>query len=370
MVKAADRFQYNEGLAFRAMEMNRQSMSDQSAAYSQDLDTEKGEYETATRTMAKVNSAASIVSASLNMAYLREAFRYREICRRFCMPNSPDVDVREVRLKLLKAGVPEGAIDIDRWDISINRAVGGGNKMMEAAIADKMMAIRAAFNPEAQNKILQMAAAAYTGDYSLATDLTPEMPHITDSAHDTQFAFGTFLAGGLVEPKPGLNAIEVAQTMLKLIGAKVKMILQSGGIGTPQDVQGLNGAINYAEAFIKQLAEDKSQKALVKQFNDQLSKELNEVKGFAQRQAQAAKQQQAQGGGLDPKDAAKVRGMELVAQTKAKLASESHAQRTAQRQIQFEQKIEQDAQQHAADLMQKGQEHALDNASKRANLFD
>lgn len=369
-VKEGERWKYDQALATQAIEMNRQAMSDQSMAYAQDYDAENGENETATRTMAKVNSAASIVSASLNMAYMREKFRYNEICRRMCIPNSPDPDVREVRKELLQKGVPEAAIDADRWDIQVNRALGGGNKMMEVAIAEKLMAVRAAHSPLAQSRILQIYDSAVTGDYALASDLNPDSPHVTDSTHDAELAFGTFLAGGAVTPKSGLNPIEVIQTMIKLIGAKVQMTLQSGGVGTPQDVAGLNGAIQYTEQFIAQLAEDKSQKALVKQFNDQLSKDANEVKAFAQRQAQMAKKQQGQGGGLDPKDAAKVQALMLTAKTKADLAAQSHAQRTAQRQIQFEQQQKQEQQKHAAEMMVETQKAGLDLATKRANLFD
>lgn len=367
-VKEGERWKYDAALATQAMEMNRASMADQSMAYSQDYDNDKGsQNESATRTMAKVNSAASIVSSALNMSYLREMFRYNEICRRYCIPNSPDPDVREVRLGLLKDGVPEKALDADRWDLQINRALGGGNKMLEIAITDKLMETYALHSPPAQHKILQIRDAAVTGDYALAEDLNPEAPHVSDSMHDSELVFGAFMAGGAVTPKGGLNPIEVIGTMLKLIGAKVQMIMQSGGVGTPQDVAGLEASINYTEEFIVQLAQDKSQKALVKKFNDQLKNAQNQVKAFAQRQEQAAKQQQAQGGGLDPKDAAKVRGMDLVAKTKAKLASESHAQRTAQRQLQFEQKMKQDADEHLATLMETTREN---EHKRRVELFE
>jgi hypothetical protein len=142
-------------------------------------------------------------------------------------------------------------------------------------------------------------------------------------------------------------------------------------VGTPQDVQGLNAAVQYTSQFIGQLAQDKNQKQLVKQMGDALGEIENQIKAFQQRQEAAAKKaQQQNGGGLDPKDAAKIQGTIITAQTKAKLASESHAQRTAQRQLQFEQKIRQDEQKHAQDLVQQQQDIALDQQKKRVNLFE
>jgi hypothetical protein len=366
-VKPEERWKYDAALATEAIDMNRQSMADQSMAYSQDSSSnERGEYETATRTMAKVNSAASIVGATMNMAYAREKFRYLEICRRFCMPNSPDKDVRDVRLELLKEGVPEAALDVNKWDLQINRALGGGNKMMEVAIAEKLMAVRAAHPPEGQQRILKIYDAAVTGDYALAESLTPDMPRVTDSMHDSELTFGSLMAGGAVTPRPGLNPIEVIETMLKLIGAKIQQILSTDGMGKPEDVAGLDAAIQYTTGFSDQLAQDKEQQARVKEYNDALGKASNEVKGMGQRQQEAAQQAQSQNGQMSPEDQAKIQAMILQSETKAQLASESHAQKTAQRQLQFEQQMKQQSEKHMAELLQTSaqgaHEHRVDLA--------
>jgi hypothetical protein len=350
-VKPEERWKIDQALVSEAIGMNRQSMADKSTSFSQDYDEQSGEGETATRTMAKVNSQASLVSSMMNTIYYREESRYREICRRFCIKDSKDADVREFRVEVLKQGVPEEALNSDRWDIQVNRIMGGGNQMLQAQIADKMMAARVAYPPEAQNEILRLYAGSITGDWKLANSWVPEMPVVSDSVNDAEKTFGVFLAGGSVTPRPGLNPIEVIGTMLRQIEGKVQEILQTNGMGTPQEVKGLEAAAQYTNAFIQQLAQDKSQKALVKEAGDILGKAENEIKGFSQRQQQAAEQAAQQQGG-DPQDAAKAQATVILAQTKAQLASESHAQKTAQRQLQFEQKQRQDAEKHAADLQQ------------------
>jgi hypothetical protein len=173
--------------------------------------------------------------------------------------------------------------------------------------------------------------------------------------------FGTLMGGTAVTPKPGLNPVEVLATMLRLMQAKVIDIKQTGGVGTPQDVIGLNHSQKYCEAFLKMLEADKGSVNLVRMFAGELGTLANETKAFMQRQAEAAKQKQQQGNGgpsIDPKDVARVEGMKLQAQTKAQIAKESHAARTAQKQLSWEQQLKQKREDHAADLQAKDLEVA------------
>jgi len=368
-VKAEERWKVDQSLVSEAISMNRQQLADQTSAFTQDYDESSGEGETATRTMAKVNSQASLISSMMGTIYRREAARFREICRRFCIKDSKDADVREFRNACLKDGVPEDALNVERWDIQINKIMGGGNKMLEVAIADKMMRVRAAYPPEAQSEILYLYAGSVTGDWKLAKSWVPDMPTVSDSVNDTEKTFGAIMAGARVTPRPGLNPLEVIDTMIREIEAKVQEILQADGVGTPADVRGLTMAEVYTESFIQQLAQDETQKDAVKQFQDRLSKASNEIKAFGQRQQQAAQKAQQQNGG-DPKDAAKAQAMVMMAQTKAKLASDSHAQRTAQKQLQFEQKQKQDAEKHAMQLQAEAAHTSLELAKGRQQLFD
>jgi hypothetical protein len=63
--------------------------------------------------------------------------------------------------------------------------------------------------------------------------------------------------------------------------------------------------------------------------------------------AKAAQNGQAQ---VDPKDKAKILGTVIQAKAKAEISRESHAQRTSQRKVQADMKMQQSAEAHALEL--------------------
>jgi hypothetical protein len=228
-------------------------------------------------------------------------------------------------------------------------------------IAQQLMEWRPLMPPESQSKVLRKAVFAFNDDPAEALDLIPEAPHISDSVHDTELAFGVLMGGTKLTAKPGLNAIEVVATMLRLMQAKVIDIKKTGGVGTPQDVIGLNLCDQYARAFLKMLEEDKGAASLVKTLGDELGGLANEVKGFMQRQQQAAQKKAQQGngrGGLNPKDAAKIQATQMQAAQKVQQMKESHAARTAQKQLTWEQQLKQKREDQAAELEAKDLEVA------------
>jgi hypothetical protein len=128
---------------------------------------------------------------------------------------------------------------------------------------------------------------------------------------------------------------------------------QAGGMAPPDKLQGMNAIAEFIQGSMKILAEDKETKPMVTAFAKALMKLTNELKGFAQRlQEQQQKAQQGGNGqgGIDPQTAAKVKGTMLMAQVKAQNAKDSHADRTAQKRISFEQKFQQDEQKHQHEL--------------------
>lgn len=351
-VKKEDRWTIDQALVMGAFQRNRQIMADNSSSFTQDFDFEKeNASETATRTMAKINATAALVGAMLNQAYSYQYFQYIEICRRFCEPNSRDADVRKFRVDVLRDGVPEEALDVERWDIQPAKVLGAGNQQLQVAMADKLMAWRPMANPSAQKEVDRIYITANSQDYDLADRMVPEEPEISGSIHDTELVFGALMSGSMVQPRPGLNPVEVVSTMTKLMENKVQEITQTDNLGTPADVKGLSMANAYAEEFLKQLGQDKSSKEIVKQAGDELGKIMNLVKAFHQRQQEAAQEKAQQNGGLDPKDRAKIQ-----------LGAQSHAQRTAQRQLQFEQKVKQDEIKNRLELQKGMREHAANLA--------
>jgi hypothetical protein len=374
-VKRDERWEVDHQLIQMALAKNRQIMADNSASFTQDFDMESGENETATRTMAKVNTSAALVSGMLNQAYNYQKFQYDEICRRFCLANSRDPDVRKFRLAVLRAGVPEEALNIERWNIQPVRVMGGGNKMLQTAIFDKIMVLYYnKLDPSAQRHFLRAGIAALTDDYELARQSVPEEPVISDSIHDAQLAAGVMLQGLPVALKEGVNHGEYVEALLLAMAVKVRQIGGAQRPITPDELTGLqnlagetiqgqpvqgNGVRNHLALMaedekplhVKGVPPDHIVKQKVKQYEDALAKLMNQVKALAQRAAQAAQKQKGQnGGGLDPETATKLQGQMILAQAKAQNTRESHAQRTAQRQIQFEQQMQQDAQKHLQEL--------------------
>lgn len=391
-VRAEERWKIDAKVFEMCMSVNRQTMNDNSSSFTQDFEFESQEQETATRTMAKINNSAALVAAMLGQAYNYQKFQYDEICRRFCIKNSRDPDVRTFRVNVLKKGVPEEVLYSDWWDVQPVRVIGSGNKMLQVAMTDKLMGIYNKLEPAAQREAKRLYIAVNSDDWDMANRWVPEEPQITQSIHDAQVSAGIMLSGsqlGLVE---NVNHTEYVEAMLVALGSKVQEIKQrgEGAMTTPQELMGIqnlagmsiqgkpmpgNGIYNHIQIIAqdaqqqrqKGQPEDNSVKEKVKQYNDALKMLMNEVRGFAQRMIkaqQAQAQQQQRGGGIDPKDAAKIAGQTLIAQTKAKLASESHAQRTAQRQIQFEQQVQQDEQKHALEMRRDAERGALEMATK------
>lgn len=354
-VKAQDRWQVNSNLVELGLRDNAMVISENAASfvqsrnYSQDR-TEKTRFQV----MAELQAATSLVSAALNQAFQYQTFESKEIFRRFCRKNSTDPDVRSFRAKCLKQGVPEYMLnDASAWDIESERTMGGGNKTLELQIAEWLMTNRAAFDSGPQRDILRRSTLAWTDDPGLAISLVPEEPEVvTEATRDAEYIAATLMAGVNVEPLDGEDNIQIIERLLLILAQKVEQGLNAGGMVPPQQLAGLQAIAQQIGVRIQKLAEDDEQKAKVKQYASTLSQLMNHLKAFEQRLMAAAKAQ-ASGNGqgqMDPKDIAKVQGMQLEAQTKAQLTSQSHAQRTAQRQVAFEQKLRQQAEQHQADL--------------------
>ena len=381
-IRPEERWQVNENLVGQAMQMNRQAMADVSSAFTQDLDfgTERKAEETATRTMAKVNSAAALVGSMLTRAYARERFRYLEICRRFCMSNSKDPDVRKFRVECLKNGVPEEGLNVEAWDVQPTQVQGAGNKLLQVAIADKMQAIRPQLEPDAQKEVDRIYIAANTNDWNLAKQLVPETKHVSNSMVQAGANVGTLMAGVPVPLEQGINHTEYVETMLTSMAMIVKRIEGSGGMATPQELLGLQTMATHIQQHIQIIAMDPNMKSAVKQYGDLLGGLTNQVKAYAQR-LQEQQQSQNGNGQLDPEKMAKIQMDNMEKDAKIERDSKSHAQKTAQRQVQFEMgmkqkeaenqlKLQNEMQQHSAELAKTTIEtaHAVElNKIKAAN---
>lgn len=360
-VKAQDRYQVNEGLVSLGLKENAQLISDSTASYtanntnySRDK-TEKTKFQV----MAEVNAAQSLVSTGLMQAYAYQEFEDREIMRRFLRPESTDPDVKSFRASCLKQGVPVKILIPEAWDCAHERVLGTGNKTQEMQIAEFLMSNREKFDPDSQRQILHDVTLAVSDNPSLANQLVPMRgQEVSDSAHDAQLAIGVLMQGFKVAYRKGTEPLAYLQEMLSAMALKVTEINQNQqGMATEDQVRGLMNAAQHVGERIQILSADEKQKQNVKHFQDVLSQVMNQVKAFAQRIAE--QKQKANGNGqIDPETQAKIAGQMLMAKTKAENARQSHAERTAQKKIAFEQQLRQKAQQHQLDVASKDLETA------------
>lgn len=348
----SERWQTQSGLAESTIRMYQSTIENNSASFTQapDLGKERPD-ETATAVMAKVNASSALMSGMLNKSYGYQKFKYDEVCRRFCIPNSRDMDVNKFRTNVLKAGVPVEALNFERWQVSPVKVIGNGNKMLQVAMMDKLMSnLYPLIEPSAQKELLRAYAAVNSNDYDLANRLVPEMKSASPTVLAAQNDAATLMQGLPMSMREGINQPEYISALLHSFAAKVAQIEMSGGVGTPADIQGLSGMAATIQQHIGILAQDKKAKMQVRKFSDDLGKLMNLVKAFGQRQAEQQQQQQAQGQQMDPKAKADIEATMALAKTKQQIATDSAAQRTAQRDIQFQQKIRHDRQQHQAGL--------------------
>jgi hypothetical protein len=225
---------------------------------------------------------------------------------------------------------------------------------MEMAIAQQLMEYRSLYDPQSQRQILRDVTLAITDDAGRADSLVPlTVGQITDTVHDAQLAAGSLMMGIPVDNKSGINQVEYIDTMLSILVGLVKQ-----GATTMERLMGIQNVAQNIAQHIQVLAQDPQEKQQVAQYQQQLSKIMNVVKAMAQK---VQEQEQAQGGqGQDAEAQAKVQSQIMMAEVKAKNTSSAHAQRTAQRQVQFELEEKRKDAQLAADLKRRGLETVQD----------
>jgi hypothetical protein len=368
-VTANERFKPDHQLVNLMLSQNRQLMGENAASFTQDF-RQGGEQEmTATETMARVNAVNALVSGMLNLSYVYETYQYRETCRRFCLKNSQHAEVKKFRLACLKDGVPEEMLDVDRWDVEPERVLGAGNKTLEIAQAQQLLQMRPTLGPEAQQTVDHIAVEAFTDDPALAENLVPldARQKVSTAKHDAMLAVGTIMQGGVVQFGEEHNRRDLVETLLLEMALIVQRIVSMGGMATAQEVTGLQNLGNHIAQIIAMVEQDKGEQERAKQYQDQLGNLMNAVKGFAQR---LAEQQQAAGTGANgeamAETAGKVQALQIQATAKAANSRESHAQKTAQRQVQFETQQKQREDEHQLEMRRQMESQQVEDLTQGA----
>lgn len=342
MVTAPERYQVDTNLVQGLQANIKQRIGESSSQYTQQIDNGTQKERTKFEVQAILSQTSALMASMLGRAYRQEYFAAVEICRRFTVKNSPNFDVKKFRKLCLDDGVDEQWLNSERWEIEIEQVLGSGNRMLQLAEATELMDRINMFDPNSQLEIKHDYVLAVTNNPKKAARLAPldASPKVTDSIHDAQLAFGSLMLGVDMEPKEGLNHIEQVETLLAMMGQVIQRIESTDGIGTPQDLAGLQSVAKYIGKHIVIIAQDENEKARVKMYTDNLSKLMNLVRAFAQRQEEAAAEQGAQ---QDPELVAKLQGQMAELQQKLQAAEAKSQQQLAQKQQKHEQQMQIDA---------------------------
>lgn len=354
-VPQAERWQVNAPLAQLGLQENQRLITSNSASYVQNQNYSQDKTEkTKFQVMAEVNAMTAMVSSALQQAYTYHKVSQVETFRRFMKVNSRCADVRNFRANVLRRGVPEKILIAQAWDIEPERIMGAGNKSLEMAISEQLMAYRNLYDPEPQREILRDVTLAITDDPSRADRLVPPSPvKVSDAKHDAQLASASIMMGLPVDVKTGINHVDYVETLLANLAMTCQKIEKGGNVPTPDQLVGMQNMVQHIAQHIQIIGMDPNEKQRTRQYADDLGNLQNLIKAFEQRLMEQMKKQQeaqAQNGGMDPEVQAKIAAQKAQSDAKIEQGKESHAQKTAQRAVTFQQKTKQEQQKAQMDL--------------------
>lgn len=338
IVPQTERHNINPQIMEMAFERTQELKQSASLAYTQDMEPGRNPDETATGVMARVSAVNAMMSGLLLTAKNNEAWANKEICRRYCLRNSPSPFARKFQEACRKQGIPSIFVNSELWDIEQDMPMGNGNPTMEQAQTQQLMNIRKLYDPTAQQEILHEATISITGDPKKADRWVPidRQRGVTDGEEHAELAFSTLMLGVPVRQREGLPLIDQISTLIGLMSGVIASAEKTGNVADADKIAGLNNVAQYTDKLIAQLAQDETQKALVKQFSDSLGKLMNTVKAFAQRLAE--QQQQAAQNGANGEAAAaiaKAQATQMQAETNVKIKEAQAAQKEHHKDIAF-----------------------------------
>jgi len=368
-VPAGERQTINYQVLEGALSMQRQLMSEHSASFTQDIDSGTKKEQTATEVMARVNAASSLLGGMLEDGYGYQESLCRELARRFAVLDHRDC--KQFREDCVNEGVPKSVFEIfDHWEVEPERVIGNGNKTLELAQVDRLMAVRPLLDPESQREVTHRYVVANTDDPALAErlvkigDSTP-----SDAVEKATLAWGTLIDGKPVIITSGISRIDYVETLLQLLDSDIKRINASGGTPDLHRITGLANVIQHIGNVVQLIAQDDSQKDRAKIYMDALGQASNYVKAYAQRLQEAAAQQGQQ---MDPETQAKIQSQLILAKSKANIAEMTADMKRQQKEIAFQQEQQRKDQQAAADIRRgdamTATEIAKENLKAKADL--
>lgn len=368
-VKPEERWKIDQQLAALMLGQMQERMQKAAAQYREGRDeTTARKEKTATEIMAEVNASNALVGAMLLQAYEYFKFQGLEIARRFCIKNSESPGVRSFRVACMRQGVPAEYLNSALWTVTPERVLGSGNKTLQIAMAEKLMAIRGNLDPQSQRDVDRQYVLANTDDPALAARLVPieDEKEPTNTPHDAMVAVASILKGMPIPPKPGESQIEVIETWLEAF-AKQLEFLKAQGIPSPADLMGLENLAANILTRVDLVKGDRSNAMRVKGYVKAVSNFMRIVKAMQQTIQQMAKQQAGKNGQAEAAmERAKLEGEVARTRTKLEQSQASHAQRTREREMSSQQRLRHAEETHGSRLRQQTEQAAVDRETQLA----
>lgn len=341
MVTAQERHTADWQLIGMGLNQNRQLMAESSAAFLPDVAVE-GEKQpmTATESLIRNNASVNYTSAVQNQLYTQSEPFYYEICRRICLKDKRDPFVKCILEQMKEDEVPESVLDIDTWNISPNRAMGGGNKAVELTTARALFEARGAYGPAGDAPIKRKYALALTGDPKFVKEIVPEVQEVSSSAVLAQLAFGTLMEGVPVQQRGGINEVDYIETLLAMMAQAMQPLEalqeQPGALAVNAErIAGLVNVGSHIEEHIQILSADQSERERVRDYQRIINQLMGQLKAYGQR-LQEMEQAQQGNQGLDAETQGKIIAMQTVAQAKAAISTQQAQVKLQHKDIAFQ----------------------------------
>jgi hypothetical protein len=308
----------------------------------------------------RIGRAATLLDA----VYRQETFLYEEQLRRFFLPVSGDPEVIQFQKDCKRDGIPTEYMEVECWNVEITKAFGSGDQTLAESEVNQLLQLSPQLDPSARRAIQRSFIAVTTKNSDLANELVPPQPDKVDSGRRAaESLFGTLMSGSQVGLVQGVEQESYIASMLASIDAVVAQIKSVDDMGTPQQVIGLNLAIQDVEQHLQLMEQDPNQKAFITAAGKELGKIQNEVKAFQQRQEEKAK-----AGEQDPEAAAKIHTDQVAAAQSMHITEQKNAQTMQQSQAKFQQQMQQQQEKFAVEMQRMQTETANQMQKQQAEL--
>ena len=324
VIPANERHQVETGNVEFVLAQTREMQQRVSSTYNQSPDTGTQREETAFAVGVKVQQLNAMLASILMRAFIYETHADKEICRRFCRPNSKNEDVKDFQKQCADMKIPRQWLDIKYWRVEAVTPLGMGNPTMALAATQQLLELSPQLDPSAQQEIKHEAVIVYSGDPRKAARWVPlsAKTMTTQGGTVSQAMFGSLMTGVEFNPPEGTSPIEQIDAMLPLLAGKISMLEKRDNMATADEAMGLKAVGDYIGKLIQRVAQDEQEKERVKKYGDDLGELMNLAKALSQRGAEAKeKQVQNSNGQIDPMAYAKVHGFMMQQAAKAKVTA-------------------------------------------------